>query len=611
MHFRFRKLGGALAMRGEDAAVLAVAAVAAYLIFWNLDYAALWHDEAVNAIMARALAETGGLSGWNGRNLFFGIGADGSGINRDLTITAYPPWPAFPSALGILFFGGGEFALRFPHALAGALCLPVFWILLRDNFPSRPRLRLLAFTLFALSPIVILYMRQGRYYPDAMLFTLLSFYCYLAYFRGGKRKWLAALALLTVLNFLNHFAAGFAAAAALAVWHVIYYWRETTRTQWLEMAAAGAFAAACCAGYLFWAGVFGGDSALEYGADSYRTPPLQRRLLLLYYYFRDSVRTGWVPFWVAAWWAWHLTRRLRFSLKQKSDETNETLNAPGNSANAALSQKNKNAPDNSEHKILNQNETALRENIKDIEEEPGGETARRWAVFGVLIVAISALISVQPVYRHHIADMRYLIPALPFALFITAVCADWAWQKHKAAGGIVTAVLLFTNFAAQPFVPGLKTEFYGCPEENFPLASLAREINRPYPSAAAETTDYLRRHAAQDDKVFVQPWADYAVLLYYLNDKMIFCCGLDEDASLPREKIRALGAPVYYRDARPDWIVLMGGITDDSAGPYSKVFNGKAYGYPTHRPDFELHCFTPVVPANGPSIFRLNPDAAP
>ena len=68
----------------------------------NLDYAALWHDEAANAILARTWLTTGALSGWDGRNLF--VGNNGLILNARLYPAALPPLPALPSMLGLLLF---------------------------------------------------------------------------------------------------------------------------------------------------------------------------------------------------------------------------------------------------------------------------------------------------------------------------------------------------------------------------------------------------------------------------------------------------------------------------------------------------------------------------
>lgn len=547
----------------EKMIVLAVGIVGAYLILINLDYVTLWHDEGTNAIMARSLAQQGALSGWDGRNLFFGIYLRQYAIDDNFNIV-YPPWPAVPSALGTLLFGDGELAIRLPHALLGALSLPIFYLLLRLNFPARRRLRLFAFALFALSPIVILYMRQGRYYPDTILFTLLCFYCYQRFWRDGDIRWLIGMSAATLLNFFNHFTAGFTVAAALALWHVSLYWRETTIRQWVLLASAGAFIAAICGGYLIFSGILGGDN-LEYGKDTYQTPWLKRHILLAYYYFRDMIRTGWLPLWVAVWWACYIGYRLLTGGKKKKRKKKSPKIAVPDDSRAIFS----------------------------------------WAFMAALLLVITAVVSVQPVHNHQLADMRYLVAALPFILFMCAVFVDWVWDKNKIGGGILFVLLAATNLGGYPYLITFVHQQFGCQSKNFVLPALVQEIHRPYRSAIAEVSDYLRRNAAQDDTIFVQPWPDYAVLLYYMSDKLIFCCGLPDDSTLPRAQIRQLGVPIYESDAAPEWQVRFGGgLRAEDKAKYEVVYVGDAYRYPTQRPELEFHCFTPPAGTSDVRIYR-------
>ncbi len=46
--------------------------VVAYLCLVNLDYAALWHDEAPAAFFGKTLLQQGDIVGWDGRNLVGG-----------------------------------------------------------------------------------------------------------------------------------------------------------------------------------------------------------------------------------------------------------------------------------------------------------------------------------------------------------------------------------------------------------------------------------------------------------------------------------------------------------------------------------------------------------
>ena len=295
---------------------------------------------------------------------------------------------------------------------------------------------------------------------------------------------------------------------------------------------------------------------MEYGEGFYRKSWLERRIALGGFYFRDLLRAGWLPLLVAVWWAWYLASPLLARRK-------------GRKRSAATGD---------------------------------DKTIRHWALLVALLVLTSALISVQSI-THTMADMRYLVMALPFVLFMSAVCADWAWQKSKPAGAVLLALLIATNFAAGPFLVKDIHKLWACPSERFTLPALLREIHQPYPSAIADAVAYLRANAAQDDTVFVNRWPDSAVLLYYLSDQLIFCCGLKHDAKLPREKLRALKAPLYAGDTIPEWLVDFRGLPETPPG-YRRVYTGEAFAYPTHRPEWEYRCFRPPAGRGGVKIYR-------
>ena len=87
------------------AASMGVLLVSAYLCLVNLDYAALWHDEAVPAFMGKNLLKQGDIIGWDGRNLVGGT--NGKTLNEDLR----DPWPPLMyvlNAVGFVIFGVNE-----------------------------------------------------------------------------------------------------------------------------------------------------------------------------------------------------------------------------------------------------------------------------------------------------------------------------------------------------------------------------------------------------------------------------------------------------------------------------------------------------------------------
>ena len=556
-------------LKDERILAAAIFLIATYLLLWNLGYVALWHDEGTDAIMARNFLHFGAMTGWDGRNLFVGDKA----INNDLILASYPPWPAIPSALGMAIFGGtSEWGVRFFHALLGVLSLPVLWLLLRMDFVTAPRLRVLAFVMFALSAQVILFMRQGRYGADAMLFSLLTFYCYRLYIARGGRLWhLALAAFFTFLNFLNQFAIGVSFALSLAVWHLIYYHRQTTAKQWLTFAATGALTAAACLGYGLWVGIIGGDVGLEYGSEYYKNSWLKRHAVLVYYNFRETLKFGLLPLWTAVWLMFFIIAKV--SRKQPTKRKKRGRAPPPSS------------PDNSSQII-------------------------RWAVLAGLILLMSGVVSPQPIHSHQLANSRYLVAALPFIALINAAFINWVWERDW---GVLVAVpllaaMLFSNALAYPFIfPNLFTQ----KTVRLTLPPLIEEIHRPYSTSTGDVAEYLRTHAKQDETIDVTPWQDYAGLLFYLSDKLIFCCSLDGSRGLSKQKVRdtVKATPIYKGDIKPDWYVVFNGA-EPSKKDYDLVHTSESFFYVTQRPELEFRTFEPIR-NRGPQarIYRLKDSA--
>ena len=552
-------MGGLFARQEKPLAAL-VFALACYLLFVNLGGAALWHDEAGNAGIARHLLQTGGYNGWNGRNLLHGN--NGSLLNENLRAVSYPPWPPLPSAAGMALFGDNEFGVRVFHSALGAIALVVFFALLRLEFGGAQlaRLRLCAFALFALGAQTLLFMRQGRYYADAIAFSLLAFYFYRLYWRGGARaNWfLAACVVFTVLNFAVHYAIGAAFALAMAAWHVLFYARQTARAQWLAFAAAGAAAAAACLALLYWHGVLGGEKALEFDESVYQHSWLERRVILIYWYFRDLLRFGWLPLWVAVWLVWATATGLRANKSRRGKKKKRKENKEEAASVAALEM----------------------------------NAVWRHAALAFLFLFFSALISVQIIGS--ISESRYWLAAPPFLATVCAGFVCWLASAPRFGGALAACALvalLCSNLLAQPFAyANVRTQ------DKFwiTLPALVGELHAPYPSAAREVASYLRQNAKQDDAVYALPWYDNDLLLYYLNDKLVFCCSLDKKSGLPEEKVRALGAPLYTGDATPTWLAVFA----PSAAPdkrYELVFESDAYFYPTQRPELERRVFGGIV----------------
>ena len=525
----------------------------AYLSLVNLGNTTIWIDESASAYMGENLWHSGTLSGWNGRTLL--VGENGRAVNSDLMLAAFPPWPAFPIALGIGLFGANEFGVRIFHTLAGLASLLIFWKLLRLDFAAQPRLRVLAFALFALSTHVILFMRIGRYVSHAFLFSFLTFYAYRLYIApGGRVRHLALAVAATVLGFLNQYAIAASFASALGAWHLIYHFHHTTRRQWVHFGIAAAITCGLCLAYLAWMKIIFSDEDLDFIHKTLSFP--ERRVILTVQYFRDLLRSGTLPLWVALWFAWFAyTRRHRAT-------------APPSPAD-----------DDPTHHIL------------------------RWAALLALFMAFSVLFSVNDATDFNtVAESRYTSPVLAFTALLTAAFIDWLWQHRRAGRAAAIAALLLvlnTNFLSYPLLyDNINT---GKPNYLL-LPNLLREVHTArHDDYLRETLTYLDRHARKNETIFAYPWdSGVMVLQFYLSRKLVFCCML-EHSHLPEEKVRALGAPLYEGDVWPDWMVIDKG--EDFPG-YELVHVSRAHAYPTHRPDIEHHTFAPLRKPPHQYIYR-------
>ena len=223
------------------AASMGVLLIAAYLCLVNLDYAALWHDEAPAAFFGKTLLQQGDIVGWDGRNLVGGT--NGRMLNEDLR-EVWPPLMYVLNAAGFAVFGVNEIGARVVHAVLGIAALGVFYLLLRQHLPEHPRLRFFIFAFAAWSAQLLLYFRQSRYFSVMVLALILLFYLYERYWQSRNSAYLPVIALVAVLSFFNHYAGGAATMLSLAAYHLLFRARATTRREWALFAICGAAVAA-------------------------------------------------------------------------------------------------------------------------------------------------------------------------------------------------------------------------------------------------------------------------------------------------------------------------------------------------------------------------------
>ena len=562
------RLAGRVRAAPYAALAAVVLAVAAYLCLVNLDYAALWHDEAPTALIGRNLLQRGDITGWDGRNLVGGT--NGRTLNEHLR-DVLPPLTYAVNAASFGLFGVSESAARIGPALFGIASLALLYLLLRQHLANHPRLILFALALAAWSPQLLLYFRQSRYYAFMALALIAAFHLYERWWRTGRIRHLAALTVVAALAFFNHYAGGAATMLALAAWHLLFRARATTPRQWLSLAAGGAVVVAAGAAYLVWIGLIGGERSgfLAYTGvaevPEYRgtVPPVLLRIAI---YTRDLFAADWISWPVMLWFA---GMAAYLAVAPRRSRT-----APGTRAPRA--------PRDSRGDDLPL------------------AAAGRVVLMGALFALFSAALSPQPVWwvfaDRSYADLRYYMGALPLLLVMKGLFVEWAWRRWRVAGAAALAVLLCSSAGAWPI--NMANVLTGERTLGLHLFQFVQEIHRPYRDSIRVAADYLLEHAEQDDLVYVAAFHDREALTFATGHRVLFCCMLDDESPLPAATVASLGAHLAVEGTVPDWIVLFGRLPEPYwegvRNRYALAAQPDVFHYPTQRPEINLHVFSPL-----------------
>ena len=562
------------------AASMGVLLIAAYLCLVNLDYAALWHDEAPAAFFGKTLLQQGDIVGWDGRNLVGGT--NGRTLNEELR-DVLPPLMYVLNAMGFAIFGVNEIGARVVHAIIGIAALGVFYLLLRQHLPKHPRLVFFIFVFATGSAQLLLYFRQSRYFSVMVLALILLFYLYERYWRSRNSAYLPVLALVAALSFFNHYAGGAATMLSLAAYHLIFRARATTRREWALFSICGVAVVALGAGYLYWMGVIGGERSGFMGFAGQNPTPYQgdkSELVLfterIWIYTRELFTADWISWPVCLWFAGMALLAWQARRKQ----------AVGASRQVRRQARRANDGASIAQKILGDDFPLA--------------AVGKIILMGALFALFSAMLSVQSIWMNPFADLRYYVGALPLLLAMKGLFVEWAWRRHVIAGTAALGVLLFTSIGAAPF--NMVMYFSGQKTLGLHLFEFVREVHRPYRDSISVVASYLLQNTKRDDLVYVPGFADREVLIFYVGDHVRFCCILDETTPLPRDKITALDAPLYIEQNTPDWIVGFGGLhrgtLEQFAASYEVVAKLKVYPYPTQRPELNMHAFAPLDPGD-------------
>jgi 4-amino-4-deoxy-L-arabinose transferase-like glycosyltransferase len=195
--------------------ILAITAMAAVLIFFNLGRDYFWEDEGDTAVLASSILREGVPVAWDGITLT--VPDFGQRLTGDFVMVSHPWLQYYLTAAAFALFGKTPFAARLPFAIAGLATIIMIYIigvrLLRNRL-----IAISASTLLLLSTQFLLYSRQARNYT---LHSLICCLLVLQFFRLNSWKNTALFALLAILLFHTH-PIGLAAIVMLGLLTLLY-----------------------------------------------------------------------------------------------------------------------------------------------------------------------------------------------------------------------------------------------------------------------------------------------------------------------------------------------------------------------------------------------------
>ncbi len=529
---------------------------AAVLAFVSLDNAWFWDDESHVATFARNLLHTGHLTGWDGRNLY-GYN-DGACLDESLRLVHIPPLDFLVTAGSFALFGETTWAARFPFAVAGILALVVFWRLARREFAAVPGADVYALAVLAFSVVFLLNIRQCRYYALALLFGLLTYLAFQRCLGSPRRHWIAALGVSGALLFLSHFVIGPAFLLTLAAVLLAFHARHLERAGWLRLIVAGLIFLAIVLPYAWY------DQILEIARrpdfNLSKVPWYIRRPTLIWWNLRDLNLINVLPWTLIALWAgwlWGLPRH---------------------------------------------------------------HPARRLALIAASMIvgnaALVGLLSPQPTDSLPLADVRYLILALPFAAAFLGLFLATLDRLSRPLALAVLATLVACN--ALSLHPANRTF-------RWLLPAYVNEILHPYPTVTESAVQFLRTHAAQNDTVLLLPTFLNYPILFYAGDRIILASQIDAQSTLSARALKDVNPAVFINTTFPQWVICAG--KDDRSVEILNFYRrshtegGKTVAYryeyegtldvfsqQTQRPELYWHTFGPLRSydpvQDGVTVFR-------
>lgn len=471
--------------------VILIFIICIYLSFTRLDNTYFWDDEAQVGIIARNFLSTGNLSGWDGRNLF--ALRNGSLLDKELRIIN-PPLDYLVSAASFMAFGDSTWTGRFPFVVAGLIGLVIFAFLLRYDFGKDGLLWVYALGILAFSVVFLLNIRQCRHYALSLLFSQLIFYSYRFCLATKKFSWFMVLCVASLFFFYSHFLLCIAFLLALGIFHLLFYRYHFGVKERNKLIIVGSVFILATLPYALHYSIWVRPDMFTGGEAWYL-----HKFKLIWWNIRELNLLGCLP-WIVFIGLIYFT-------------------------------------------------------IRYWKKESAARTTLQWVTFSFGYVFFLALLSRQPTNIETIADVRYLMPVIPF---LAGSVGSFLWFVHKRMR--IVALILFVLIISSNI---LTLTPYNWKFRWF-LPAYIKEVHSDYPTSNKAVVDFLMRNAEQDDLVYAFPQYFNYPLVFYAGHKFRFCCLLNYQTLLPIEIIRNLHAPLFIEEHFPDWFIAFGKHRDTS-----------------------------------------------
>ena len=493
-------------------------AVFAYLCCINLDWALFWDDEAYIAFFARNWLKFGAPLADDGRNVFTFFGGE------DLAADGTPHYPLLLPALQALsfrLFGEGESqarAISVAFSLAG---MALFAQVLRHEFPWQPGFVAVAFASACLSPITIGFARSSTYNGMVLFFHMMVFWSYVRFCSSQRIGYAVLMTVSAMMAFHAHYLSSPVFVSALIACHLLFRGHCLSPRSRFILAAAGIVYSASI--YIAW--VYVVDYPIS--AHSKIFPGT------LWENFTDRLRrnynmlntSGILPWSIAVWFVlwrlatlmfsgrgWHQDQNLASCTLRVGRESISSFRACINSLKHT-----KGAIHALATRIAN-----VRPILRNIWLALRDDRVLQYLAFIIIGAFSLALMTL----RMGGGEVRYFTSFAPFSSSVVAAAVCWAWRRLKFAGVALAAALLLSNIAGWPFLEDIETG----DKLAWTLPRQAAEYHSDYPDSRRESIAYIRRHVRQDTLIYSN-YSNPGWMLWYLSDKVLFCCGLSRSRS--------------------------------------------------------------------------------